>query len=72
MKTWLEMDLRGLEAPHPLIQILSRLSSLDPGTGIIARTDRVPVFLLDELPRRGFRGETTPEGSSYVTRIDAR
>lgn len=69
MKTWIEIDARGLEPPEPMVRILETLATLPADTGILARTDRKPVFLLDDLPRRGFAGESAPDGKSYATRI---
>lgn len=69
----LEIDARGLEPPMPMVRILEALETL-PGEGaVVAHTDRRPVFLLDELPRRGFRGESeqTPDGT-YITHIRRR
>lgn len=65
-----EIDARGLEPPMPLVRILEALETLPPETVVIARTDRCPLLLLEELPRRGFAGETeeTPDGS-YLTHI---
>ena len=69
----IEIDARGLEPPMPMVRILEVLETLPCQTSLIARTDRRPVFLLDELPRRGFRGEAnqTPDGT-YITQIQRR
>ena len=66
----IEIDARGLEPPMPLVRILEALATISPETAVIARTDRCPLLLLEELPRRGFAGETeeTPDGS-YLTHI---
>jgi uncharacterized protein (DUF2249 family) len=66
----IEIDARGLEPPMPMVRILEALETLPREKAVVAHTDRRPVFLLDELPRRGFAGETqqTSDGS-YITRI---
>jgi uncharacterized protein (DUF2249 family) len=66
----MEIDARGLEPPMPMVRILEAIERLPGETALLARTDRRPAFLLDELPNRGFAGETkqTPDGS-YVTHI---
>ena len=66
----LEMDVRGLEPPIPMVRILEALETLPAGTAMLAHTDRRPMFLLEELPRRGYSSECepSPEGG-YVTHI---
>jgi uncharacterized protein (DUF2249 family) len=66
----IEIDARGLEPPMPMVRILEAIETLPDETAIIAHTDRRPAFLLEELPNRGFSGETkqAPDGS-YVTHI---
>ena len=69
MQSWIEIDARGLEPPMPMVRILEAVATLPADTGIVARTDLKPMFLLDELPRRGFAGESELDGATYVTRI---
>jgi hypothetical protein len=71
MNRWIEIDVRGFEPPMPMVRILEACAALSPDGEIIAHTDRRPIFLLDELPRRGFAGESqaAPDGRSYITRI---
>lgn len=72
MKSWIDLDARGLEPPLPMVRILGAASALLADTGIVARTDRRPVFLFDELELRGFsaRCELAPDGAGYVTHIE--
>lgn len=66
----IEIDARGLEPPMPLVRILEAAETLPPETTVIARTDRCPLLLLEELPRRGFAGETEEiSDGSYLTHI---
>ena len=69
MQFWIEIDARGLEPPMPMVRILEAVAMLPADTGLVARTDLKPMFLLEELPRRGFTGESEPDGATYVTRI---
>jgi hypothetical protein len=67
------LDARGLEPPMPMIRALEALETLPSGHCLVLHTDRCPVFLLDELPQRGFTGETeaAPDGDGYVTYIQS-
>ncbi len=71
MTHWIEIDARGLEPPMPMVRILEAVAALPADSAVIARTDRPPMLLLDELPRRGFAGasEPAPDGEGYVTKI---
>ena len=71
MTHWIEIDARGLEPPMPMVRILEAVAALPADSAVIARTDRQPMLLLDELPRRGFAGKSEPasDGGGYVTRI---
>jgi uncharacterized protein (DUF2249 family) len=68
-----ELDLRGLEPPEPMVRVLDALVSLPEGTTLRAVTDRQPLPLLDQLEMRGFNGKITesPEGG-YATIIRRR
>jgi uncharacterized protein (DUF2249 family) len=66
----IELDVRGLEPPQPMVRILESLAALPPATTLGARTDRRPLHLLAELTARGYlhRSEEQPDGS-FVTHI---
>lgn len=68
---WLTMDMRGLEPPMPLVRVLEALETLPPRTGLVVHTDRRPMFLLYELPDRGFVGQSDaePGEEGFVTYI---
>ena len=59
-----ELDVRGLEPPQPMVRILEALEVLPAGTALRVFTDRRPVHLYDLLEARGFAGqsEETPQG----------
>ena len=71
MTQWIHIDVRGLEPPMPMVRILEAIEKLPADSGAIARTDRQPFLLLEELLRRGFAGECKPaaDGQGYVTTI---
>lgn len=65
-----ELDVRGLEPPEPMIRILEKLAELGPGAHLVVRHHREPVFLYDKLRERGYRAETTKRGEGdYVVLI---
>ena len=66
----IELDVRGLEPPQPMVRILEALTTLAPGAALRARTDRRPMHLYALLEERGFRATTEPEpDGSFVTHI---
>ena len=69
----IEIDVRGLEPPQPMVGILDALAALPAGARLRARTDREPVLLFEQLEARGFHGEGSedPRGG-YVTLIRHR
>lgn len=66
----LELDVRGLEPPQPMVKILETLETLPAGGEIRARTDRRPMHLYAELEARGFTGQTEEQtDGSFLTII---
>jgi hypothetical protein len=56
----IHIDVRGLEPPEPMVQIL-RLIDGNPGaTVIIAHLDREPIYLYPELEDRGWAHDIVP------------
>lgn len=65
-----EVDVRGLEPPQPMVRILEMVDSLPNGATLQARTDRRPMHLYPLLEQRGYVGESEEQGDgSCVTRI---
>ncbi len=64
----LEMDLRHLPAPEPMLRILQALPSLAPGRSLVARTPYRPQPLLDRLQPLGYRVEVvvSAAGDAWV------
>ena len=64
-----ELDLRGLEPPEPMLRILNTLEALPVGATFRARTDRQPIHLFPELIARGAHHvcEVASDGSWITT-----
>lgn len=64
----IELDLRHLPPPEPLIRILDALASLPVGRRLCAYTPCRPQPLLDTLDARGFAWEVevAPGGDACV------
>lgn len=56
------MDVRGLEPPEPMVEILGLIDSGQAGTVLIAHLDREPIFLYPELDDRGWAHEVMEPG----------
>lgn len=54
-----EVDVRGLEPPQPMVQILQKLVDLGPGAQLLVRHHREPVLLYDKLALRGYAARCT-------------
>jgi uncharacterized protein (DUF2249 family) len=52
------LDVRGLEPPGPMVQILERLEKLGPGQRLVVLHERRPMFLYPQLDERGFLHDT--------------
>jgi uncharacterized protein (DUF2249 family) len=59
----IELDLRRLPAPEPMVRILEALAELGDGQALLARTPCHPRPLLDRLAGMGFRAEGVVEAS---------
>jgi uncharacterized protein (DUF2249 family) len=49
-----DIDVRHLEMPGPMMAILEELEKLDSGKALYVHHKRIPVFLLSELKDRNF------------------
>lgn len=52
------LDVRGLEPPEPMVQILERLDTLRPGQRLVVLHERQPMLLYPQLDERGFLHDT--------------
>ncbi len=53
----LHIDVRGLEPPEPMVEILRAIDSNAADAILIAHLDREPIFLYPELDDRGWSHE---------------
>ena len=51
------IDVRGLDAPRPLVAILQLIDSLPRDRAVIVHHDRDPLLLYPELAERGWSAE---------------
>lgn len=56
-----DLDVRELEPPQPMIAILQKLVDLGPGAQLRVRHHREPVMLYDKLKLRGYGATCTPQ-----------
>jgi uncharacterized protein (DUF2249 family) len=54
----IQIDVRGLEPPRPMVSVLEALETLGPGEQLEVLQDRRPMFLYPQLDERGFVHET--------------
>lgn len=61
------LDLTGMMPPDPMVQILTTLETMAPGTVLFALLDREPLLLFPELAARGheWAGNFADDGASY-------
>lgn len=59
-----ELDVRGLMPPEPMIQIFEALPSIPSGGVLFVYHHREPVLLYDKLKERGYEGITRRLGDS--------
>ena len=65
-----ELDVRGLEPPQPMIKILEKLVELGDGAQLLVQHHREPVLLYDKLAMRGYGARTTKRGEGdYLVHI---
>ncbi len=50
-----EIDVRGLEMPEPMLQTLSNAEELEEGHALYVNHKKVPQYLIPELEDRGFK-----------------
>jgi uncharacterized protein (DUF2249 family) len=65
-----ELDVRGMEPPEPMVAILEKLGELGPWARLEVRHHREPVFLYEKLRARGFLAWTEKRGErDYLVHI---
>jgi uncharacterized protein (DUF2249 family) len=61
----LEVDVRGLEPPEPMVRILEALSGIEEGGVLLVHHHREPMFLYDKLEERGFQAACQKVQDNY-------
>jgi uncharacterized protein (DUF2249 family) len=61
-----ELDVRGLLPPEPMVRTLAALETLPPGHELMQINERVPQFLLPMLAERGFACDVDESSSDRV------
>jgi hypothetical protein len=56
----LHLDVRSLDCPEPLLEILKLIDSGQAGNVLMVHLDQEPVFLYPELDDRGWTHEVVP------------
>jgi uncharacterized protein (DUF2249 family) len=54
-----ELDVRGMEPPGPMMATLEKLVELGPGAQLLVAHHREPVMLYEKLKLRGYAAQTT-------------
>ena len=62
----IELDVRGLEPPEPLVRVLSSLEALPPGASLLLKIDCRPLPLYRILDRDGYVYEEQPGTESLL------
>jgi uncharacterized protein (DUF2249 family) len=66
---FVQVDVRQLEMPYPMITILNELAELKPGLALLVHHKRVPQLLLPELDSQDFRYAMEEPEEGYVKMI---
>lgn len=59
LKPPVELDVRGLEPPQPMVIVLEKLTELGDGAQLLVRHHREPVLLYEKLRLRGYDARAT-------------
>jgi uncharacterized protein (DUF2249 family) len=58
-----EIDVRDLEMPQPMIAILDNIDQLPAGKALYVHHKKIPVYLLPELKEKGFHHVIAKQGA---------
>ncbi|HWP83201.1 MAG TPA: DUF2249 domain-containing protein [Bacteroidota bacterium] len=61
----IELDVRGLAPPEPMMKILEKLPEVDARTILLVHHHREPMLLYEKLERRGYQAVTEKVGEEY-------
>jgi TusA-related sulfurtransferase len=62
----IQLDVRGLAAPEPMVKILETTASLPTGTILTVLHSRIPALLYPRLAERGLSVETVERSDGVV------
>jgi TusA-related sulfurtransferase len=65
---YIQLDVRGLPAPEPMVRILEATATMQPGATLTVLHNRVPTLIYPRLAERGLLVETI-EGSEGVVEL---
>jgi uncharacterized protein (DUF2249 family) len=60
------LDVRGMEAPEPLVRVMEALDTLPRGARLLLKIDCHPKPLFRILERNGYSHEEWPGGESLL------
>jgi len=60
-----EIDVRGLEPPEPMVRILEKLNQLNDNVTLLVHHHREPVLLYDKLEELGYEAKTEKIEENY-------
>ncbi len=70
LKPPVELDVRGLEPPAPMMAVLEKLVELGPGAQLVIHHHREPVLLYEKLALRGYGARTEKRGEGdYLVHV---
>jgi len=61
----IEIDVRGLEPPEPMVRIIETLPQVDQDTVLLVHHHREPVMLYDKLEHLGYEASTEKVSEGY-------
>lgn len=61
----IELDVRGLAPPEPMMKILEKLPEVDERTILLVHHHREPMLLYEKLEQRGYQAVTEKVGEEY-------
>lgn len=61
----IEIDVRGLEPPEPMVRIIETLPQVDQNTVLLVHHHREPMMLYDKLEHLGYEASTEKVSEGY-------
>lgn len=61
----IEIDVRGLEPPEPMVRIIETLPQVDQSTVLLVHHHREPMMLYDKLEHLGYEASTEKVSEGY-------